>query len=130
MFLYELSNDRGKEQSCPAPIPFAPLEEKASAEHSSVIEFLGYGTRDGRFSCTSHAIQPEYAFAVGIVGPFVNLAEKVDSSVGMTLGGVFVGVRIECGTIGSAQLAEQLVEHEFVNAFRHVFNLFFNVCHI
>ena len=52
--------------------------------------------RNGGLSRARHAVQP-YTFAVGIVGPLVDLGEKFDSSVGMASGVVFVGVRV-CGT--------------------------------
>ena len=102
----ELGSDRSEETRCFSTVALALLEEEAGAENSSLGQFVGYGARNRRLAGARHALQPEYAIAVRIIGPMMYLAEKGDPCVGMAFGVVLVGEMVKRGTFGSAQLSE------------------------
>ena len=89
-----------------ATVAFAPLIEETSPELSLVGEVVGHCAGDCRLARTSHAIQPEYTFAVWIAGPIVYLVKKVNSSVWMASGVVFVGIAVERGAFGGAEFGK------------------------
>ena len=89
-----------------ATVALAPLIEETSAELSLVGEVVGYCTGDCRLARASHAVQPEYTFAVRIAGPIVYLVKKVNSSVWMASRVVFVGMAVERGALGGAEFGK------------------------
>jgi hypothetical protein len=102
----ELSSNRSKEQRCVATVAFAPHIEETTAEPSLVGEVVGHCAGDCRLARTSHAIQPEYTFAVWIAVPIVYLVKKVNSGVWMASRVVFVGVAVERGAFGGAEFGK------------------------
>ena len=102
----ELGSDRSEETRCFSAVALTLLEEEAGTKYSSLGQFVSHGARNRRLAGARHALQPEYAFTVRIIGPFIYLAEKGDPCVGMAFGVVLVGVMVKCGAFGGAQLCE------------------------
>ena len=99
----ELCSDCCEEPRCLATVTVISLEEEAGAEFSSLGESVGYGSRNRRFAGARHALQPEYAMTLRVVGPSVYLREKgfpclrvaffVVLVVDMIIGGAFGGMQ-------------------------------------
>jgi hypothetical protein len=102
----ELGSDRSEETRCFSTVTLALLKEEAGAEYSSLGQFVSHGARNRRLAGARHALQPEYAIVVRIIGPFLYLAEKGDPGVGMAFGVVLVGEMVKRGAFGGAQLSE------------------------
>jgi len=103
----ELGSDRSEETRCFSTVALALFEEEAGAEHSSLGQFVGHGARNRRFTGARHPLQPEYAIAVRIIGPFIYLAEKGEPCVGMAFGVVLVVDMVKRGAFGGGQLSKK-----------------------
>jgi len=102
----ELGSNRSEETCRFSTVTLALLEEEAGAEYSLLGQFVGHGARNRRLASARHALQPEYAITVRIIGPFMYLAEKGDPCVGMAFGVVLVSEMVKRGAFGGAQLSE------------------------
>ena len=102
----ELGSNRSEETRCFSTVALAFLEEEAGAEYSSLGQFVSHGARNRRLAGACHALQPEYAITVRIIGPFMYFAEKGDPCVGMAFGVVLVGEMVKRGAFGGVQLSE------------------------
>jgi hypothetical protein len=63
---------------------------------------MGYGARNRRLAGARHPLQPEYALAIGVFRPSVNLAEEGDPRLRMAFGIELVVNMVKCGAFGGA----------------------------
>ena len=82
-----------------ATLTLASLEEEAGPKDSLLLKTASHSAGNGRLPRARRAVQPEDAFAVGIVCPCLYLAEKVDAGIGIASRVVLFGAGVEYSVI-------------------------------
>jgi len=107
---HKLAGDGGEELGYLAAVAVTSLEEEAGAEAALVGEAAGHGAGDGGLSGAGHAVEPEDGMCLrlirGLVDPFGNLTEEIDSGVGVAGRGGTLGVGVESSSVGGGQFVE------------------------
>ncbi len=105
----KLGGEGGKQPGGVSPVGLASLEEEARAEEAAFVEALCNSTGHGRFPRTGHTVQPKYSLSIGILCPACDLAEKVDTCLGMAACVVLVRARVECRSFALLAVGGSLV---------------------